>query len=284
VLEVAVSGQDPVSSPAGTDSWSSKIDTSVAHPARRYDYWLGGKDNFAADRESGDAVAAAFPTVRTSAIENRRFLRRAVAYLAREVGLRQFLDIGTGIPTADNTHQVAQAIDPRSRVVYVDNDPIVLMHARALLTSTPEGATAYLDADLRDPGRILGDPHLSRTIDLSQPVGLMLVAILHFVKDADDPYGAVSRLVSAMPSGSYLTITHATKDHMPPETLAAVDGADEQIPFQFRSREEFGRFLDGMDLVPPGIVSVSEWRAETEAGPRPSAAETAVYGAVARIP
>ena len=179
---------------------------------------------------------------------------------------------------------VAQAIAPRSRVVYVDNDPIVLMHARALLTSTPEGATAYLDADLPDPGRILGDPELARTIDLSQPVGLMLVAILHFVKDADDPYAAVSRLVSAMPSGSYLTITHATNDHMPPETLAAVDGADEQIPFQFRSRAEFGRFLGGMDLVPPGIVSVAEWRAETETGPRPTAAETAVYGAVARIP
>jgi hypothetical protein len=267
-------------------SWVAKLNTSVAHPARRYDYWLGGKDNFAADRESGDAVAAAFPTVRTAAIENRRFLRRAVHYLAKEAGLRQYLDIGTGIPTAGNTHEVAQEIAPESRVVYVDNDPIVLVHARALLTSSSEGATAYLDADLREPDKILDDPGLLSTIDLSRPVALMLVAVLHFVKDDDDPYGNVARLVSAMPSGSYLTISHATSDHMPPETSAAVGGADARtrVPFQFRSREQFARFLDRLELVPPGIVSVAEWRAESEVDPRPSAAETAVYGAVARIP
>jgi hypothetical protein len=269
-----------------SDSWVAELNTSVAHPARRYDYWLGGKDNFAADRESGDAVAAAFPTVRTAAVENRRFLGRAVRYLAKEAGLRQYLDIGTGIPTAGNTHEVAQAIGPESRVVYVDNDPVVLVHARALLTSSPEGATAYLDADLREPDNILSHPDLRRTIDLSRPVGLMLVAILHFIKDADDPYGKVARLVSAMPSGSYLTISHATSDHMPPETSAAVGDADARtkVPFQFRSREQFARFLDGLELVPPGIVSVAEWRAESEVRPRPSAAETAVYGAVARIP
>jgi S-adenosyl methyltransferase len=268
------------------EPWVTKLNTSIAHPARRYDYWLGGKDNFAADRESGDAVAAAFPTVRTAAIENRRFLRRAVHYLATEAGLRQFLDIGTGIPTAGNTHEVAQAIAPESRVVYVDNDPIVLVHARALLTSSSEGATAYLDADLREPDKILNDSTLAGTIDLSRPVGLMLVAILHFIKDADEPHEKVQRLVSAMPSGSYLTITHATSDHMPPETSAAVGSADSRtrVPFQFRSRERFARFLDGLELVPPGIVSVAEWRAESEVGPRPSAAETAVYGAVARIP
>jgi S-adenosyl methyltransferase len=263
----------------------SRINTTVAHPARRYDYWLGGKDNFAADRESGDQVAAAFPTVRTAAIENRRFLRRAVTYLANEMGIRQFLDIGTGIPSANNTHQVAQAIAPESRIVYVDNDPIVLAHARALLTSTPEGATAYLDADLRDPEKILTDPDLLGTLDLTKPVGLMLVAILHFVKDADDPYAHVRRLVAAMPSGSYLTITHATNDYMPPETSAAVSAADTrtQVPFQFRSRDEFARFLTGLELVPPGIVSVAEWRAEQERPPRPTPAQTAVYGAVARI-
>jgi hypothetical protein len=277
-LGVTVSDQD--------EFWRSRIDTTVAHPARRYDYWLGGKDNFAADRASGDAVAAAFPTVRTAAIENRRFLRRAVAYLTREAGIRQFLDIGTGIPTANNTHQVAQSIAPESRIVYVDNDPIVLVHARALLTSSTEGATAYLDADLRDPEKILADPDLHATIDLSRPVGLMLVAILHFVKDADDPYAAVARLVSAMPPGSYLTVTHATNDYMPPETSAAVNDADTrtQVPFQFRSRTEFARFLDGLELVPPGITSVAEWRAGDEEQPRPTAAETAVYGAVGRKP
>jgi hypothetical protein len=270
---------------AEVGSLASRINTAVAHPARRYDYWLGGKDNFAADRQSGDAVAEAFPTVRTAAIENRRFLRRAVTYLARETGIRQFLDVGTGIPTANNTHQVAQAIAPESRIVYVDNDPIVLVHARALLTSTPEGATAYLDADLREPAKILEDPQLHATIDLTQPVGLMLVAILHFVKDEDDPYGAVARLVAAMPAGSYLTATHATNDYMPPETSSAVNEADNRtrVPFQFRGRDAFARFMDGMELVPPGIVSVAEWRAENEVPPRPSAAETAVYGAVARI-
>jgi hypothetical protein len=281
-----VSSQQPESSQAGADDWSARIDTSVAHPARRYDYWLGGKDNFAADRQSGDAVAAAFPTVRTAAIENRRFLRRAVTHLSRDLGIRQFLDVGTGIPTANNTHQVAQDIAPESRIVYVDNDPIVLVHARALLTSSPEGATAYLDADFRQPDRILEHPELRRTLDFGQPIGLMLVAILHFVKDSDDPYGAVSRLVSAMPSDSYLTITHATNDYMPVETSSAVNAADDraQVPFQFRSREQFARFLDGLEPQSPGIVSVAEWRAEDEELPRPSAAETAVYGAVARIP
>nr|WP_239134215.1 SAM-dependent methyltransferase [Rugosimonospora africana] len=271
------------SSPAGRDALSSKIDTSVAHPARRYDYWLGGKDNFAADRRSGDAVSAAFPTIRTTAIENRRFLRRAVTYLSREVGIRQFLDIGTGIPTANNTHQVAQAIAPDARVVYVDNDPIVLAHARALLTSSRQGATTYLDADLRQPDQILNHPDLLSTLDLSQPVGLMLVAILHFIKDTDDPYGVVNRLVSAMPSGSYLALTHATHDYMPPETFAAVSAADTQMPFQFRSRDQFARFFDGLDVQPPGFVSVSEWRDGDEEQPRPTAADTAVYGAVARI-
>jgi hypothetical protein len=166
---------------------SPPFDTSVPHPARRYNYWLGGKDNFAADRESGDAVAAAFPTVRIAAIENRRFLGRAVSFLAQEAGIRQFLDIGTGIASANNTHEVAQSIAPESRIVYVDNDPIVLTHARALLTSTAEGATAYIDADLRNPGRILSDSHLEATLNLSEPVGLILVAILHFIRDEDDP-------------------------------------------------------------------------------------------------
>jgi hypothetical protein len=262
------------------------IDTSVAHPARRYDYWLGGKDNFAADRESGNAVAAAFPTIRTAAIENRRFLQRVVAHLSREVGIRQFLDIGTGIPTAGNTHEVAQEIAPESRVVYVDNDPIVLAHARALLTSSSQGKTAYLDADVRDPDVILEHPDTREILDFSRPIGLMLVAVLHFLKDADDPHRHVARLVEAMPSGSYLALTHATNDYMPRETTDAVSDADTRtgVNFQFRSRDEFAGFLEGLELVDPGVVSVAEWRAENEVRPRPTAAETAVYGALARIP
>jgi hypothetical protein len=280
-----VSGQEP-GALLDRGSPVSRIDTSVAHPARRYDYWLGGKDNFAADRASGDAVAAAFPTVRTAAIENRRFLRRAVSFLAQEAGIRQFLDIGTGIPTANNTHQVAQAVAPQSRIVYVDNDPIVLVHARALLTSSSEGVTAYIDADLREPDAILGHPQLRETLDLSAPVALMLVAILHFIPDSDDPYGAVARLIGAMSSGSYVAITHATNDFMPPEMVANVTAADAaaRVPFQFRSVDELARFVDGLDVVDPGIVSVAEWRADDEVEPRPSAEETAVYGLVARIP
>ncbi|MGW4498819.1 SAM-dependent methyltransferase [Micromonospora sp. NPDC004336] len=267
---------------------SDRIDTSVAHPARRYNYWLGGKDNFQADRDSGDAVAAAFPTIRTAALENRRFLQRAVRHLAREAGIRQFLDIGTGIPTADNTHEVAQAVAPETRVVYVDNDPIVLAHARALLSSSPQGATAYIDADLRDPEKILAHPDLLRTIDLSRPVALMLVAILHFVPDGDDPYAVVARLLDALPPGSYLAASHATHDHLPPEIAreakAAGRGGGPHGVINLRSRAEFVRFFDGLEVVEPGVTSVAEWRADDAPQPRPSVAEVSMYGAVARKP
>ncbi|MEH1057869.1 SAM-dependent methyltransferase [Micromonospora sp. CPCC 206171] len=267
---------------------SDRIDTSVAHPARRYNYWLGGKDNFQADRESGDAISARFPTIRTSALENRRFLQRAVRHLTREAGIRQFLDIGTGIPTADNTHEVAQRLAPESRVVYVDNDPIVLAHARALLSSSPEGATAYIDADLRDPEKILRHPDLLRTIDLSQPVGLMLVAILHFVPDADDPYAVVRRLLAALPSGSYLAASHATHEYLPPavaaEARAAARGGGPHGLINLRTLDEFTGFFAGLELVEPGLCSVAEWRAEAEPQPRPSVAEVSMYGGVARKP
>jgi hypothetical protein len=267
-------------------SLSSRLDTSVAHSARRYDYWLGGKDNFAADRESGDAIAAAFPTIRLAVRENRGFLRRAVAVLAEEAGIRQFLDIGTGLPTADNTHQVAQAIAPQSRIVYVDNDPLVLVHARALLTSAPEGATAYIDADLREPTKILNDPELHRTLDFSQPVALMLVAVMHFILDDDDPYGIVRRLVEALPPGSYLVVAQATYDPLPPDTVAALEAANARgnPKSRPRSRAEFARFFEGLDILPPGIVSVAEWRADDEPQPRPSFVDISGYAAVARIP
>ncbi|MEU4817121.1 SAM-dependent methyltransferase [Micromonospora aurantiaca] len=272
----------------GTAPESGRIDTTVAHPARRYNYWLGGKDNFQADRDSGDAMAARFPTIRISALENRRFLRRAVRHLAGEAGIRQFLDIGTGIPTADNTHEVAQSTDPRARVVYVDNDPIVLAHARALLTSSPEGATAYLDADLRDPERILAHPDLRRTLDLSQPVALMLLAVLHFVPDGEDPYAIVGRLLDALPAGSYLAASHATHDHLPEEVAAeakaAARGGGPHGVINLRSREEVVRFFDGLELVEPGVCSVAEWRADGEPEPRPSVVDVSMYGGVARKP
>ena len=197
-----------------TDTWfsgifpgskqSAEIDTTVAHPARVYDYWLGGKDNFAADREAAERVLAVAPGLRFRVKANRAFLARAVRFLATDCGIRQFLDIGTGIPPANNTHEVAQAAAPASRIVYVDNDPIVLAHARALLTSTPEGATAYLEADLREPDGILAAAR--QTLDFRQPVALMLVGILHLIQDAEEPYQIVSHLMDALPSGSYLII------------------------------------------------------------------------------
>ena len=258
------------------------VDTTVAHPARRYDYWLGGKDNFAADRESGDAIAAAFPTVRIAVIENRRFVRRAVAFLAGHAGIQQFLDIGTGIPTSPNVHEIAQAIAPASRVVYVDNDPIVLAHARALLTSSPEGATAYIYGDLRDPGKILTDPRVLDTLDFSRPVALMLAAVLHFIPDEADPYGIVARLAGALPEGSYLVLSHATNDFLTPEEVAEIV-AGRYGPFFARSEAEFARFSEGFELVPPGIVSVARWRAAAEPQPRPAAADAYTYCAVARV-
>ncbi|WP_345631739.1 SAM-dependent methyltransferase [Rugosimonospora acidiphila] len=260
-----------------------RIDTSVAHPARRYDYLLGGKDNFAADRESADRLIEAFPTMRTWAMENRAFLRRAVTHLAGEAGIRQFLDIGTGIPTSPNTHEIAQGIAPDARVVYVDNDPIVLAHARALLSSTPEGATAYLDADLHKPHEILAHPELRGTLDLSQPVALMLVAVLHFIPDSDDPHGLIAPLIQALAPGSYLVLSHVTYDFVPRETADRLNQIVGSEPFRARSTAEFATFFDGLDPVDPGVVPVQEWRAEHEPQPRPTSAEVGGLAGIARI-
>jgi S-adenosyl methyltransferase len=264
-----------------------EIDTSVAHPARRYNYWLGGSDHFEADRISGDTLAAAFPSIKVAAVENRRFLGRAVSYLVKEAGIRQFLDIGTGIPSADNVHEVAQSIDPQARVVYVDNDPIVLAHARRLLTSTPEGATAYIHADLHESATILGNADLRATLDLNRPVGLMLIWVLHFFQDVDDPYDRVATLTDALAPGSHLAMSHATADFMTPKLRAKVDeaytGARNRDPFQFRGRAEFARFFDGMEMVEPGIVPICHWRNDAPADQRVAAADTGSYGAVARI-
>jgi hypothetical protein len=270
---------------AEADHWASggaRIDPTRPHPARRYDYWLGGKDNFQADREAAEAIAAVFPHIRTAARENRAFMRRAVSHLAAERGIRQFLDIGTGLPTANNVHDVAQGIAPESRIVYVDNDPLVLAHARALLTSSEQGATAYIEADVREPEKILADPAVRDTLDWSQPVALLLVAVLHFIEDGEDPYAIVRQLVGALPAGSYLVLSHATFDPLDPETIAAMNAVNEGIKptFSPRSLAEVSRFFDGLEPLDPGIVSVSDWRPEP--GPRPTPAEATGYGAVAR--
>ena len=264
----------------------TKIDTTVAHPARRYNYWLGGKDNFQADRESGDAIAAAFPSVRIAALENRAFMRRAVTLLV-ETGVRQFLDIGTGIPAPDNTHEIAQAIAPESRVVYVDNDPIVLAHARALLNSSPQGATAYIEADVRDYPKLLDHPDLVRTIDMTRPVGLLLVAIMHFIRDTEDPGSIVAGLIDALPSGSYLVLSHAASDHWSEEGLARLLNPEAQAQhgaLRPRSRADLAGYTRALELLEPGIVSAAEWRADGEPEPRPSAEEVSINALVGRKP
>ena len=261
-----------------------EIDTSRPHPARMYDFYLGGKNHFAADRETADKMLAAVPSTRTAARENRGFLTRAVRYLAAEAGIRQFLDIGTGLPTTGNVHQVAQAVTPSSRVVYVDNDPLVLAHARALLTSSPEGRTAYIQADLRDPKAILDDPATRDLLDLGQPVALMLVAVLHFMPDEYQPAGVIATLVDALPSGSYVVASHATSEHYERSNAAAQAYRSSGVPIQLRDSDAFGELVfRGLNLVPPGVTLVSEWR-PGDAGPRPAPSEVNVYGGVARKP
>ena len=259
----------------------ARIDTSIAHPARRYNYWLGGKDHFQADRDSGDAIAAAFPSIRAAALANRAFMGRAVELLTR-LGVRQFLDIGTGIPAPGNAHEVAQAVAPEACVVYVDNDPIVMAHARALLTSNGSGCTAYLEADLRDHDEILEHPRLRETIDLTRPVGLLLVAILHFISDADDPYGIVATLMSRLAPGSYLVLSHGTMDFAPPENDTLVGNSSRHGSFWPRSQAEVSRFLGGLQVLEPGIVSIADWRAEDDPAYRLTPTESGMYGVVAR--
>jgi hypothetical protein len=238
---------------------AADIDTSVAHPARVYDYWLGGKDNFAADREAAERVLAVTPGLRFRVRANRAFLTRAVRYLAAEAGIRQFLDIGTGIPSANNTHEVAQEVAPDSRVVYVDNDPIVLSHARALLASSPQGATQYIDGDLRDGAAIVAQA--GQTLDFSQPVALMLLGILHLIQDSEAPQEIVSGLMDALPPGSYLAISHPASD-IHPGQAEAQKRYNERVstPQTLRSRDEVATFFEGLQMVPPGLVYVHTWR------------------------
>ncbi|MEV6073268.1 SAM-dependent methyltransferase [Nocardia sp. NPDC052001] len=239
----------------------TEIDTTIAHEARVYDYWLGGKENYPADRALGDAIAEHVPTIKTMARANRAFLSRAVRHLVSDAGITQFLDIGTGIPTAGNTHEVAQQLDSNARVVYVDKDPIVLAHARALMDSTPQGRTRFIHADLHDPRSILEHPDLTGTLDLSEPVAIMLVAIMMYFGDKDRPQDIVAELLAAVPSGSYLVITHPTADFAP-EAMAGVVGAAvaSGIEFHPRSKSDTSDLFAGTTLVDPGLVPVASWR------------------------
>jgi hypothetical protein len=264
--------------PAGEPA---EIDTSVAHPARVYDYWLGGKDNFAADREAGDRVLAATPGLRERVQANRAFLVRAVRYLAAEAGIRQFLDIGTGIPAANNTHEVAQQAAPDSRVVYVDNDPIVLSHARALLAGGPEGSIQYIDGDVRDVASIIAAA--AKTLDFTQPTALMLLGVLHLIQDVEGPYEIVDTLMDALPSGSYLVLSHPASD-IHPGQAEAQRRYNERVstPQTLRTRAEVSRFFEGLDLVPPGLVYVHTWRPGP--GDIVPPGGVSAYGGVARKP
>ncbi|TQS43484.1 SAM-dependent methyltransferase [Cryptosporangium phraense] len=258
------------------------IRTDVAHSARMYDFLLGGKDNFEVDRQAVAQLLVASPQIRDLARDNRRFLRRAVRYLAGERGIRQFLDIGTGLPTSLNLHEVAQGVAPEAHVVYVDNDPLVLVHARALLASAPEGRTAYVEADLREPATILGAAELRDTLDLDRPIALSLLAILHFFTAEADPYGIVATLVDALPSGSALVISHATSDFLTEEMRRTAEIYQRQgIAGTARSHDEVLRFFDGLGLVDPGLVLVNDWRPDGESAPD---APRGIYGGVAFKP
>jgi hypothetical protein len=261
------------------------IDFSRPHTARMYDYLLGGKDHFAVDRETMETGLRSWPGARVYARENRKFLARAVEYLVKEAGVRQFLDIGTGLPSANNTHEVAQRFAPDSRVAYVDNDPLVLVHAQALLTSNPAGRTAYVQADLREPEAILAHPGVRGTLDFNQPIALMLVAILHFLPDEDDPGALVRTLMSALPPGSYLVASHVTAE-LDPDGVHGMERAYRAGGLWAGARDaaDFGRtFFTGLELVDPGLVVISEWR--PPAGePVPTPREVSSNGAVARKP
>ncbi|MFW6639941.1 SAM-dependent methyltransferase [Nocardiopsis algeriensis] len=257
------------------------LNTSEPHSARIYNYWLGGKDNYPADRAMGDQILSVLPMIGEMAVQNRAFLKRTVRFLAGERGIRQFLDIGTGLPTADNTHEVAQATAPDSRIVYVDHDPLVLAHARALLTSTPEGRTAYVDADLRDPDTILRKA--GETLDLTRPVGLTLLGVLFHLPD-DEVYTIVRNLVDALPSGSYVVITHSTNAATGEAMEEAVRqwNAASSAPITLRTPEQIERFFEGLELVDPGLVSIPLWRPDPVEVGEPQVMDE--FGAVARKP
>ena len=270
-----------VDSPGG-ERPAGQLDSSVPQSARVWNYWLGGKDNFAADRALGDQIMQFFPDIVDIARESRRFLTRAVRYLAGDAGIQQFLDIGTGLPTADNTHEVAQRINAHARIVYVDNDPLVLAHARALLTSSPQGSTDYLDADVHEPDAIVRGA--KEILDFAEPIGLMMLGILGNVVDYDEARAIVDRLVAALPSGSYLVVNDGTNVINPEARDEATRVSIEAgTPYISRHPDEIAGFFHGLELVKPGVVSSSQWRPDAPAD-APAPAEVDVFCGVARKP
>ncbi|MBV9384473.1 MAG: SAM-dependent methyltransferase [Streptosporangiaceae bacterium] len=267
-------------SSSGPGQKAPRIDPSVPHSARVWNYWLGGKDNYASDRMVGDQVIAMVPDIARIARLQRAFLVSAVKYLAGEAGIRQFLDIGTGLPTANNTHEVAQAIAPESRIVYVDNDPLVLAHARALLTSTPQGACDYIDADVRDPGKIL--TAAAGTLDFARPVALILLGVLGQIPDSDNPRAIVAQLLDAVPSGSYVALCDGTNTSEAVNEAIGRYNENSHNAYHLRSPEQITGFFDGLELVEPGIAGLGRWR--PEATPFPGAGEVPGMCGVGRKP
>jgi hypothetical protein len=258
---------DVSSSQAAPDPAGTGIDTTVPHSARIWNYWLGGKDNYAVDREAGDQFSAVYPGIVDIARADRAFLGRVVRYLAGEAGVRQFLDVGTGLPTADNTHEVAQRVAPDSRVVYVDNDPLVLVHARALLTSSPEGSTHYVAANMGEPEMVLREA--AKWLDLAQPVGLTFMGVLGHVTDHAEARSIVAGLVDGLAAGSYLAINDSINTSEALEAALQQYEASGAVPYRTRSLKEFTGYFDGLELVEPGVVLVADWRLDpgTDRGP-----------------
>jgi hypothetical protein len=267
-----------------TDSDAVKLDTSVPHSARVWNYWLGGKDNYQVDRQVGDDFVNLYPDIKVVARQSRAFLKRAVTHLATDAGLRQFLDIGTGMPTAENTHQVAQAAAPDARIVYVDNDPLVLVHARALLTGTTEGATEYIDASLHEPEQIIEAARA--TLDLEKPVGLILMNILGHVPDLDEAVSISRRLLAALPSGSYLVTADGTNvlDGPAFEQAIGVWNANAPLSYHLRHPDQLARYLEGLEVLEPGLVPCAQWRPSADATADEELRPVDEFGAVARKP
>ena len=264
------------------EGWRKKFRPDIPSTARIYDYLLGGKDNYPADRAAAEEIAQVLPDVRTSCQRNRAFLGRAVRFLAAECGIRQFIDIGTGLPTVRNVHEVAHDAAPGSHVVYVDNDPVVLAHGRHLLHGLA-GAT-ILEHDLREPDEILADPGLRALIDFEEPVAVLLVAVLHFIPDEDDPAGIIGKLLEPFPAGSYLAVSHGTADAVPEVNEAAEVYQQATASAHVRGRDHLLRLVDGLDLVQPGIVWLPEWRPDPGGGPPASPVEAYLYALLARKP
>jgi S-adenosyl methyltransferase len=267
---------------SGNDNWRITFRPDIPSPARIYDFLLGGKDNYPADREAAHELIAAIPDARMFALQNRAFLRRAVRYIAVEAGIGQFVDIGTGLPTQGNVHELAQDAAPGARVVCIDNDPVVLAHGRALLHGVAD--TAILEHDLREPGAIVGDPELGKLIDFSQPVGLLLVAVMHFISDQEDPVGLIHRLMDALPSGSHVALSHATADSRPESVQGERVYERATAQARARTRDQVLAMVEGLELVEPGLVWAPQWRPEPDTPPDADPGRSHVYVVVARKP